>query len=67
MIHLAEKVISAKNVKTFENRLDKLWEDHQMKYNFTQTINGTGRRQIINRMEKVEPNIEEQADVLENT
>jgi len=40
-----------------------------MKYNFTQSISGTGRRQSKNRMEKVEPNIEEQADLLrlENT
>ena len=56
-------------LKHSKTGLTNYGEDHQMKYNFTQTINGTGGRQIINRMEKVELNIEEQADLLrlENT
>ena len=64
--NLPETVITAKNVKIFENRLDKLWQNHPMMYDHTyndkQTT--TGRRQLNQIDNEVEPNIEEQADLL---
>jgi hypothetical protein len=33
--NLPETVITAKNVKIFENRLDKLWQNHPMMYDHT--------------------------------
>ena len=64
--NLPETVINAKNVKIFENRLDKLWQNHPMMYDHTyndkQTT--TGRRQLNQIDNEVEPNIEEQADLL---
>jgi hypothetical protein len=64
--NLPETVITAKNVKIFENRLDKLWQDHPMMYDHTyndkQTT--TGSRQLNQIDNQEEPNIEEQADLL---
>ena len=64
--NLPEIVITAKNVKIFENRLDKLWQNHPMMYDHTyndkQTT--TGRRQLNQIDNEEEPNIEEQADLL---
>jgi hypothetical protein len=33
--NLTETVITTKNVKIFENRLDKLWQNHPMMYDHT--------------------------------
>jgi hypothetical protein len=64
--NLPETVSTAKNVKNFENRLVKLWQNHPMMYDHTyndkQTT--TARRQLNQIDNEVEPNIEEQADLL---
>lgn len=61
---LPDSVVSAKNVKIFENRLDKLWQNHPMIYDYSQdmTYNTGSRQQEV--IDEVEPNIEEQSDLL---
>ena len=61
---LPESVVTAKNVKTFENRLDKLWQNHPMMYDFSYNVQSTTGRRQINQTVEVEPNIEEQAELL---
>jgi hypothetical protein len=64
--NLPETVINAKNVKIFENRLDKQWQNHPMMYDHTYNDKQTktGRRQLNQIDNEEEPNIEEQADLL---
>ena len=35
---LLEKVVSAENVNTFKNRLDKHWENQPVKYNYKENL-----------------------------
>ena len=63
---LPDSVVTAKNVKIFENRLDKLWKDHPMMYDHTYNKNNTvttGKRQF-NPDEEIEPNTEEDSQLL---
>ena len=63
---LPESVVTAQNVKIFENRLDKLWKDHPMMYDHTYiqtSITTTGRRQF-NQEDQLEPNTEEDSQLL---
>ena len=63
---LPESVVTAKNVKIFENRLDKLWKDHPMMYDHTYNKNNTvttGKRQF-NPDEEIEPSTEEDSQLL---
>ena len=61
---LTEKVVCAPSVNAFENRLDKLWADHPMKYNPDIEYNpyvanpGTGNRRLATVQSDEELNIE---------
>ena len=35
--NLPSSVVSAKNVKTFENRLDRVWKEHPMMYDYEES------------------------------
>ncbi|VDI73643.1 Hypothetical predicted protein [Mytilus galloprovincialis] len=62
-----ETIVTAKNVKTFERRLDKYCKEHPMIYDYTVDYNFTiGGSTVINSNSdsEIEPNIEEQADLL---
>ena len=37
---LPEEIVSAPSVNCFKNRLDNLWKDHPMKYDYTQRVGG---------------------------
>ncbi|CAC5415869.1 unnamed protein product [Mytilus coruscus] len=62
---LPDTVVTAKNVKTFERRLDMHWKDHPMIYDFTTDYTyttGSSTREISE--DEIEPNIEEKTDPL---
>ena len=56
--NLPSSVVSAKNVKTFENRLDRIWKEHPMMYNYEES-HQTGSRVHI-REDIIDLNTEEQ-------
>ena len=60
--NLPASVVSAKSVKSFENRLDNHWEDHPMKYDHEQ-CHQTGIRVRASYFNS-DPNIEEEAELL---
>ena len=62
---LPENVISAKSVISFEGRLDSIWKEHPMKYDYTcdyKSICYTGKSEINSDAEE-EPNIEGRASL----
>ncbi len=59
-ISLPENVVLAKHVKQFENRLDKVWRDQEVKYDHTKTIIiGTGGEVV-----QLSESDEEDADIV---
>ena len=63
--NLPESVVSAKTVKSFENRLDKVWENHPMLYDYNEDRHqpGSSLRSRINQTD-VDPNTEECTELL---
>ena len=62
---LPESVINAKSVISFEGRLDSIWKEHPMKYDYTSdyiSICYTGKSEINSDAEE-EPNIEGRASL----
>ena len=51
-------VVSTKNVKTFENRLDRVWKEHPMMYDYVES-HQTGSR-VHKRTFNIDLNTEEQ-------
>ena len=45
---LSNHVVSADNVNTFKNRLDKFWLNQEVIFNYKADLAGTGNRSIIN-------------------
>jgi len=43
-----ENVISANNVDTFKNRLDKFWSEKELVYDYKADLTGIGNRSLIN-------------------
>ena len=44
---LSSYVVSAESVNCFKSRLDKLWKDHEIIYNFRAEIYGTGNHSAV--------------------
>ena len=44
---LSSYVVSAESVNCFKNRLDKLWKDQEIIYNFRAEIYGTGNHSAV--------------------
>ena len=61
---LPNNIISAKNVKTFENRLDRYWENHPMYFNHETDYCALKVHQPGKKSTEVEPNTEEPAMLL---
>lgn len=64
---LPDEIVTAKNVKAFERRLDNHWKEHPMIYDFNTDYNfmtGSSKSGYNNSDTEDEPNIEEQTDLL---
>ena len=58
---IPDSIVCAKSVKSFENRLDKLWSEHPMKFDFyNDYLSYTGTSKYSYSDEDDEPNTEEQ-------
>ena len=44
---LPDSVISANNVNTFINRLDKFWANQELIFDYTSSLTGTGKRSFV--------------------
>ena len=59
---IPDSIVCAKSVKSFENRLDKLWSEHPMKFDFySDYMSYTGTSKYSINSEDDEPNTEEQS------
>ena len=66
--NLPESVLLAKTVKIFENRLDKVWENHPMLYDYNEDRHQPGSSLCSRSIQTdVDPNTEECAELLRST
>ena len=59
--NLPEDIVTAKSVHQFENRLDRYWEDHPLKYNYLEEYRPyTGKKNTSSTNAQLELPIEDQ-------
>ena len=49
---LADTIVTSKTIHQFENRLDKYWENHQMKIHYNEYGPPTRRKTVKNKVEE---------------
>jgi len=51
---LPDYVISANNVNTFRNRLDKFWAKQELIFDYKSSLTGRGNRNFINSSDNID-------------
>ena len=51
---LPDSVISANNVNTFKNRLDKFWANQELIFHYKSSLTGTGNRSFVDSSDTID-------------
>ena len=51
---LSDSVISANNVNTFKNRLDKFWANQEFIFDYNSSLTGTANRSFVDSSDIIE-------------